>query len=262
MSGKEWSRSRYWLCHFLNGRHERPRIDWAIPTTHPGTPIVASLGRLPSPGMVNEAALAMRVAVRDAADPAMVQSVRLMLKERHHHHELMSKVRSRFAAGTRAPGLFHRLGTALAHALGVRFELSLFLLADILDTTVLRKMESTLEDAPSRQALQSILRERRSHVAFLTERLTMELADLNFVRRNLRRWRLRAMFILALAWTTLIHGRSLGSTGTNTSQFVLEAWHNFRTLLERMVPYHRDTLIRALLSQSERPYDKTADTGL
>lgn len=262
MRDKEWSRSRYWLCHFLNGRHERPRIAWTTPTTHPDAQTAVSLGRLPSPGMVHEAALAMRVAVRDAADPAMVQSMRLMLKERHHHQELMRKVRSHFAGGTTTSGLFHRLGATMARTLGVRFELSLLLLTDILDTTVLRKIESSLEDTPSRQALQTILRERRSHVAFLTERLTVELADLNFVRRSLRRLRLRAMFILALAWTALIHGGTLRTTGTNTSQFVLEAWHGFSSLLERMVPYRRDTLIRALLSQSERPYDKTADTGL
>lgn len=264
MPSQEWSRSRYWLCHFLNSRHERARIAWSEPLKRAGVGdgVLTSLAALPSTSPADLEAMACRVAVRNTDDPAMVQAVRLMTKERAHHADVMSCVQRRWAL-TPGPASRPRRAVAfLAARLGARFELSVLLLSDLLDTALLRRLDATLEDHATRQAIQLITRERRAHAMFFTERLTMELADLNFVRRNLRRVRLRAMFVIALTCFIASHHKALRESRIKPTAFALDAWQGFRSVLERMVPYHRDALLSALLAQRDRPYDKSADAGI
>ncbi|MCE9591929.1 MAG: hypothetical protein K8S99_15575 [Planctomycetes bacterium] len=267
MAASEWSRSRYWLCHFLNSRHERGRIDWSspAPTAPPEAPgdsqSIRHLAGDILAGCVGTAALAVRVAQRYPEDPAFVQSVRLMVKERMYHANLMGRVRERLQTGSRSTTGPRGWVASMAALPGVRFELSLLLLADLLDTAVLRRVETTVGDPAVRQAVQTVLRERRGHALFNAERLTLELAELNFVRRNLRRLRLRMMFATGLAWTVARSGRLLGACGVGRRAFAAEAWRGFSDVLERIVPYRRDALLSALMSQREHPYDKSADTG-
>jgi hypothetical protein len=140
---------------------------------------------------------------------------------------------------------------------GPRFELSVMMLSDLIDAEFYRLLRGSIHDAATATAAQSVHEDKLAHAAFHCERLTMELADLNFLRRNLRRLRLRGMFAAALALTLYHRGRLIRAAGSTRVAFAKTVWQNFRGVLESVVPYRREALLNALLSQREKPYAKS-----
>jgi hypothetical protein len=259
MQREEWSRSRFWLCHFLQSRHERLRVDFSPP--RPADPAADSelrrwLARDEFAPPIHEAGFLHGAAERYAADPAFVQAQRLMVKERLVHAQLIARLRERLGLANRPRT---RRAWLIASAFGLagpRFEMSIFLLADLIDLATLEQVQAETDDPAVRGVCGSIRRDRRGHVEFLTERLTMELADLNFARRNLRRARLRALFAAILANALYRRGALLRAAGASRRAFAAGAWREFDATLERVVPYRRDALVSALGLQREKPYEK------
>ncbi len=256
---REWSRSRFWLCHFLQSRHERLEVDFATASNGEST-VDAELYRWLATDNVappiNEAQFVGRAATRYADDPAFVQCLRLMIKERQAHALLIDQLRSRANVATRARSIRTRTIAGIFGAAGPRFEMSIFLLADIIDLSTLKLLQLSTTDSVIRNTCEAIRHDRATHIAFLAERLTVELADLNFIRRNLRRLRLRGLFAAILADAGYRRGRLLRACGSTQRSFVGNCWRSFQQVLEQMVPYHRDALVNALLMQREKPYEK------
>ncbi len=258
MDRDEWSRSRYWLCHFLHNRHERPPVAWDGPVRlgHPSlSAAVTWLRHCAGAQTAGRPWLIGRAVTKYRHDPAFVQSLRLFVGEHKYHRQIIGRVLERLGAAdqpVRRPGLFLRGGWLL----GVRYELSALLLAALIDVAVFRVVRDVTDDDSLRGVCAGVIRDKRAHVAFLAERLTMEFADFNFVRRNLRRLRLRAMFSLKLARVAAEHGRLITLAGWTRRRFVGGCWTRFAGVLEQMVPYRREALLAALLAQRKDPYAK------
>jgi hypothetical protein len=259
MKDREWSRSRFWLCHFLHNRHERRRMDWSPPARiEPRLrPLVAHWlahsASLPAP----VGAWMIDAAARQCAnDPAYVQSLRLMVKEEQYLTGLSAKLLARLEPQRALHEGLGRLARPLRHFLGLRLELSVVLLQEVVDLTFCGMIHEATEDDVLRAACRQIVADRSAHASFLAERLTLEFADFNFVRRNVRRLRLRLLFGALLATQAMRYHALIRAAGWTPQRFVRLSWVAFTDLLERMVPYHRDALMAALLTQRERPYDK------
>jgi len=251
----EWSRSRFWLCHFLHNRHVRLRIEWNRPIDPPGEGLPASLrafltraGHFESPWGPWLVRQGMR---RWTGDPAYVQSLRLLVKEQRFHRQLVEQLlevmtpSSEFTAGR---------GKTRRPALGMRFELSVLFIEDLLTNSTLEVLVHAAGGLIG-QVCSQIVRDRAAHLAFVAERLTMEYAAFNFVRRNLRRARLRAMFEAALMLRLRENRRLLYDCNLLPRVFAGHCRARFRQWLERMVPYHREVLLQSLLQQAEKPFD-------
>lgn len=256
---REWSRSRFWLCHFLYSRHERLGVDFHSAAVGE-SPVEAEFHRWLAADdfapPIHEARFVRRVAARYADDPAFVQCQRLMVKERLSHAQMIGGLRDRAGVTTRPRGGRARLIAEAFGAAGPRFEMSIFLLAGLIDLATLRLVQASTRDAVVRGVCESVGRDRAAHVAFLAERLTMELADLNFARRNLRRLRLRGLFTAILADAAYRRGPLLRACGSTRRDFANGCRREFQEILERVVPYRRDALVHALLTQREKPYEK------
>ncbi|MCC5829948.1 MAG: hypothetical protein JJU36_10925 [Phycisphaeraceae bacterium] len=254
MSEKEWSRSRYWLFHFLQSRHLRPKFRW--PPRAIGTRLSQALAlALPAWSSQDRAWLTRRLADRARCDPAWVQAVRLMVREADHHEHLLGKWSG--TARVREPeGNLRVRFRALRCRLGVRFELSRVLLLGLIRSGLMEAVErySAADDDLTRTLMRDLRRELDGHRQFLSEWLTAEFADFNFVRRNLRRWRLRLMFASLLSVHLLCRGALIRRCGTSPIAFALEQWRGFARMLEEMVPYRREALLTALLNQREYPW--------
>lgn len=254
----EWSRSRYWLCHFLHNRHERPRINWS------GTAGTGSDARAWQPFLLDlrrrlgrpRCWIIEATAQSCAGDPAYLQSLRLFLKEELHLANLLDRLLKQPCPPADPMPL--RLALVIRQRLGTRFEWSVLLLQALIDVQLVQLLSQQPQPSPQQQVAQQIIRDREHHLNFHAERLTLEFADFNFLRRNLRRFRLRLMFAGLLATTLFRHHRLLGSNGISALSFALSAWAHFNHLLEAMVPYHRTALLNQLLSQHRHPYDKPA----
>ena len=72
----------------------------------------------------------------------------------------------------------------------------------------------------------------------------------------LRRLRLRGIWLTCLLRCVARDGRLIKASGHSRWQFLIAALRQFNQLLETMVPYRRDALLKALMSQRQQPYAK------
>ena len=253
----EWSRSRYWFSRFLHNRHVRLRPA--------GRDCPSPFGDLASAwrdwaahrraSLSHQTAWLVSAAVhRCAHDPAYIQSLRLISREQAYHADLLGTPPS--PSRSRSSML-----TSVRRLLGMRFELSVLLLDDLADLATYDLLADALTPGPLRDACRQIAHDRRMHAMFHAERLTVEFADFNFIRRNLRRLRLRAMFAAAVARVAVRHAALFRAAGIRRTMLIGYAWSLFRSLLERMVPYRRDALLAMLLDQRTDPYAEPRELG-
>lgn len=257
MLASEWSRSRFWFSRFLHNRHVRLRSAAAGPATPPDdlAPAWRAWTRQRRCGLAHQTAWLVSVAVRDCAhDPAYIQSLRLLSREQAYHADLLG-------APPQPPRPKTPLVTRARRMLGMRFELSVLLLDDLVDLAAYELLVDTLPQGPLRDVCRQIAHDRRMHAMFHAERLAVEFTDFNFIRRNLRRLRLRGMFAAALARIALNHADLLRAAGVPRTKLIHFAWSLFSDLLERMVPYRRDALLAMLLDQRAQPYAEPRELG-
>lgn len=251
MRAGEWSRSRFWLSYFLNSRHARPRVP--DPTDGGGDLRDAALSWLAE--LVDRPGLARSWVVRAAgehhpADPAFVQCLRLIAREQQHHHDLVTRI----SGGQPTP--VRRVGRDWLRPLGVRFRLALQMLHDLLDVPLLHRLAQCAQDPALRTVAATLLAERQMHVAFTAEWLAAQFADFSFLRRNLRRWRVRGLFLALLAPRLFRHEALRRRLGLGRRAWAAAAIAQFERLLEQMVPYRRDELLALLTQQRDQPYDR------
>ena len=268
---REWSRSRYWLGHFLYSRHERHAVAW---NDHDACIDPAAAGPAPLARWLARRHQAQRITndsgiwlIQDALrrhphDPAYIQSLRLIARENREDGEMIDRLMTCLGLSLKPrtgvlASLRRSFGRMRRPRLGSRFEMSLRLLNDLLDLsvlTMLHQVSSLCRQAPLQSVCKNLCQDKRAHIAFAAERLTMLYADFNFVRRNLRRLRLRLMWTAALLYVAFRHGELLRACGASPWGFVIGGYGRFSPLLERMVPYRRDALLAALLNQKQDPY--------
>jgi hypothetical protein len=195
-------------------------------------------------------------------DPAYIQSLRLIARENREDGEMIHRLMGSLGLpGEPRSGVLGALRRSFdrwrRRWLGSRFEMSLRLLDDLLDLTVLSILHAgpdLCRQAPVQGVCKNLYQNKQAHIAFAVERLTTLYADFNFVRRNLRRLRLRLMWTALLLHAAVGHRQLLRTGGVSYGDFVFGGYRRFSRLLERMVPYHRDALLAALLDQKQDPY--------
>ena len=199
-----------------------------------------------------------RIVSRFSHDPAYVQSLRLLTKERAVHAKVAGQLTSRFAASPertreKKPLKLGRLARVV-RGMSIRFALSCIMLSDMVSVQLWEMASESTDDAALRDAATLVSRDRVRQAAFMRERLTMEFSDFNFIRRNLRRLRLRLMFSLIALLILWRHRRFIRQCGRPLSRMFVDSRAHFETALELIAPYKRDRLVQLLLSQREHPY--------
>ncbi len=263
MNNQEWSRSRFWLCHFLHSRHVRQSIEWESDrglTAGDGDALRAGL--IANRYAPRGGAWLVARAVHDCAhDPAYIQSLRLLVKEQRYHDEVIDRIVERCGGTlaprrTIAPSMGLRLGRVRRRWLGQRFEMSLLLLGSLVDLMTLTMIAAKCRDAAVGGTLRNIVADKQAHIWFFTERLTWSYAEFQFVRRNVRRLRLRCMWAVLIVLAGRRYRPLIRAAGSTPMQFVLAGFLRFEGLLESMVPYRRETLLAALWAQRRNRYAK------
>lgn len=219
----------------------------------PPTALHGMLHRLTAPqaGIADVIATAQR---RFFHDPAFVQSLRLLAKERQFHHDLLMQLQERHQPQAVLPAMLQARKEMTASLLGMRYFLASLLLDDVLDLGLLRLVQKHWTDEAAQGVCQTLLRDKTAHAVFLAERLTTEYADFNFVRRNLRRVRLRGLFYIHVRRMLRHDTALLTQAGMTPRDFAKQSWQQFSVVLETMVPYRRESLMKMLKVQREKPY--------
>lgn len=258
MNEQEWSRSRFWLCYFLDNRHRRAKRQWSTasfaskdqlrPILHRYVSLVRSADLQARQWMIDEAARTL------THDPALVQSLRLLIKEQQYHDRELSVLLVGSDQSGQSTDLPHRVYRAVRRRLGLRYEMARLLISLIVQYEWLSALRENWPDFGTTALCTQLQHDMQGHIAFLRERLTHEFAEFNFARRNLRRWRLRGLFTLRVSRMTWHARASLRELGLSPRVLAHRSLDHFEQVLRQMVPYHRGELVRQLQGQQSEPF--------
>jgi hypothetical protein len=231
-----------WLSHFARNRANRPEPDWAQPAVLPGK-VLPALRRSLEQFQLGDGGGPASLIAHDAerfrsSTPEMRTLVDLWFAEEREHARLLGCAVDRFG-GTRIKS--HWSFTAFCRCrrwLGVRFELQVLLLTEIVSTAYYRVLRRHGQDAALRAMCALILRDEGGHVTFHRDRLRASGRS----TRGLRGMAWAVQFcVLGLAAATMLwvnHGPCLKALGGTGAEFYSDVALELRRFLVRLNRLH------------------------
>lgn len=168
----------HWLAHFERNRLDRPEPDWSAPVTIRPEILSALIPSLEQFRLGDGGGPACLIAFnagrfRDST-PQMRALVDLWFAEEAEHARLLGCAVDRFG-GRRIKSHWSFTAFCLCRrTLGVRFELQVLLLTELVSTAYYRVLRRHSPDAPLAAMCGLILRDEAGHVAFHRDRLAEE----------------------------------------------------------------------------------------
>lgn len=217
-------------ARFRRNRENRPEPDWGAPVTLPTEvirPLVRSLAEFelgdgggPAGLIAHDAAL-----FRDAS-PAQRAVVDAWFSEERGHSRLLGAAVRRLG-GRRITGHWSFTAFCLVRrALGVRFELQVLTLTELVSTAYYRLLRRHADDGPLRAMCALILRDEAGHLAFQRDRIAAG-------GRRGRAWRAQFWSLghaaATVLWTS--HGRCLRALGGSRTEFFREVRRELRRFI-------------------------------
>jgi hypothetical protein len=223
-----------WLKHFRANRTNRPEPDWAAPVTLPSAaikPLVRSLEQFQLGDGGGPAYLIARDRERFlAAAPGTRELVDHWFAEEREHARLLAGGVARFG-GRCIDGHWSFTAFCLTRQWGgVRFELTVLLLTEIVSTVYYRLLRRHTPDPPLRAMCGLILRDEIGHVSFHRDRLA----------RSGRRWgrawaaQFRVLGLMAATVLWVNHAPGLRAVGATGREFYREVWRELDRFIARL----------------------------
>lgn len=217
-------------AHFRRNREHRPEPDWAAPVTLPAE-VIRPLGRSLAEFELGDGGGPAGLIAHDAAafrdaSPAQRAVVDAWFAEERGHSRLLGEAVRRLG-GRRITGHWSFTAFCLVRrALGVRFELQVLTLTELVSTAYYRVLCRHADDAPLRAMCGLILRDEAGHLAFQRDRIATG-------GRRGRVWRVQFWSFGHIAATVLwsSHGRCLRVLGASRAEFFREVRRELRRFM-------------------------------
>jgi hypothetical protein len=217
---------RKWTEHFTRNQLNRPEPDWAAPVQTPAAmlaPVLKSLEqfRLGDGGGPASLIAWDRENFRSRSDEAR-RMVDLWFAEEAEHARLLGCAVRRFGGRIITSHWSFTAFCLCRRILGVRFELQVLTLTELVSTAYYRLLRTHSPDGPLAAMCELILRDEAGHVAFQRDRI----ADAACPAPGLRGWCWRIQFLLCgyAAATTLWvnHAPCLKAIGGSRAEYYSE----------------------------------------
>ena len=224
-----WNADR-WLTHFDQNREDRPEPDWAAPVTLPDDVVrmlVRSLEQFQlGDGGGPASLIAWNAETFRSSSEAMRRLVDLWFEEEKEHSRLLLQAVQRFG-GTPISGHWSFTVFCWARRLfGVRSELTILLLTEIVSTTYYRLMRRHAQDLAVKAMCRLILRDEAGHISFHRSRLACRgtASSQCHGRRFGLAWALpfRVLGHAAASMLWVNHGSALTALGASRAEFYRE----------------------------------------
>jgi hypothetical protein len=234
-----------WIEHFTRNKQNRPEPDWSAPANIPRgvlAPMLRSVEqfRLGDGGGPASLIAFNREKFRGRTDE-MRQIVDLWFAEEAEHARLLGCAVRRFGGRILTSHWSFTAFCLCRRVLGVRFELQVLTLTELVSTGYYRMLRRHSPDGPLAAMCELILRDEAGHVAFQRDRL----ADAGCPKPGLPGWLWRIQFLACgyAAGTVLwiSHAPCLKAIGGTRAEFYSE-------ITRQMTRF-----IRALQKQTKRP---------
>jgi hypothetical protein len=227
-----------WIAHFRRNRENRPEPNWNSPITLSADvvrPLVRSLEQFQLGDGGGPAYLIAWDRERFlSGGKGMRKIVDLWFAEEREHSRLLGAAVARFG-GHCIHGHWSFTAFCLTRKwFGVRFELTVLLLTEIVSTVYYRLLRRHGEDAALRSMCRLILHDEAGHVAFHRDRLA-ESGRAGAARYG-KLWEVRFR-MLGLAAATMLwgnHAPGLRALGARRAEFYREVWLELSRFLRRL----------------------------
>jgi len=228
---------RKWIGHFENNRRNRHEPDWNAPIKIPDA-VVPELLRSLEQFQLGDGGGPASLIAYDAENfrgisPEMRLLVDLWFAEEKEHSRLLGCAVERFG-GSRISS--HWSFTAFCfcrRVLGVRFELQVLLLTEIVSTAYYRLLRRHVGDPPVQEMCTLILRDETGHVSFHRDRLLSARAAAS-ARGMLWELQFRLLGYAAATMLWANHGKCLRTLGANTGEYYEEVGLELRRFVNRL----------------------------
>jgi hypothetical protein len=236
-TGASMNASR-WIEHFRHNHLNRPEPDWSAPVTLPPeviTPLVRSLEQFHLGDGGGPACLIAWNAEKFRSRTGQTRTlVDMWFAEEKEHSRLLGGAVRRFGGQVITGHWSFTVFCWTRKWLGVRFELTVLLLTELVSTVYYRLMRRHGQDAALHGVCRLILRDEAGHVAFHRDRLA-EAGRAGRARYG-RIWAVRFK-LLGLAAATMLwvnHARGLKALGATRREFYREVWMELTRFVRRL----------------------------
>ncbi|GDY22172.1 hypothetical protein LBMAG56_35190 [Verrucomicrobiota bacterium] len=227
-----------WIAHFQRNREHRPEPNWAAPFVLPESvlqPLRLSIAEYQLGDGGGPACLIAGDAeqFRSSSD-AMRQIVDLWFAEEREHSRLLGCAVARIGARRVHAHWSFTAFLACRRAMGVRVELQVLLLVEIVSTVYYRLLRRHCPDPPLREMCSLILRDEAGHVAFHRDRLAAAGVSNWGLGGTLWELQFRLFGLAAAALLWLTHGRCLRALGAGRLEFCREIHRDLSRFVRRL----------------------------
>jgi hypothetical protein len=229
---------RRWIAHFQRNRENRLEPDWNAPMTLSAEvvrPLVRSLEQFQLGDGGGPAYLIARNRERFLSSGKGTRKlVDLWFAEEREHSRLLGAAVARFG-GKCILGHWSFTAFCLTRTwLGVRFELTVLLLTEIVSTVYYRLLRRHGNDPALRSMCRLILRDEAGHVAFHRDRLAEAGRAANARYGKLWAIRFRTLGLAAATMLWVNHAPGLRALGASRAEFYREVWLELSRFLRRL----------------------------
>ena len=215
-----------WIEHFIRNKQNRPEPDWAAPVNVPSH-VVAPVLRSVEQFRLGDGGGPASLIAHDAENfrkstEEMRTIVDLWFAEEAEHARLLGCAVKRFGGRFIYSHWSFMAFCLCRRVLGVRFELQVLTLTELVSTAYYRMLRQHSPDGPLAAMCELILRDEAGHVAFQRDRI----ADAGCPTPGLRGWLWRAQFLLCgyaagtMLWVN--HAPCLKAIGGTRGEFYAE----------------------------------------
>jgi hypothetical protein len=220
--------ARRWLAHFDRNQERRPEPTWTAPITLAADvvqPLVHSLEQFQLGDGGGPAYLIAWDRERFlAGSDGMRELVDRWFKEEREHSRLLGAALVRFGGRQIDSHWSFVVFCWVRRVFGVRFELTVLLLTEIVSTVYYRLIRRHADDPALRSMCRLILRDEHGHVAFHRERLATAARHGQASHGPLWRVWFTTLGLSAATMLWINHASGLGPLGATTREFYREVW--------------------------------------
>jgi hypothetical protein len=228
----------HWLTHFERNQENRVEPDWNAPQTIPAEavrPLVRSLEQFQlGDGGGPACLIAWNAEQFRSSSEGMGRLVDLWFTEEREHARLLGEAVTRF--GGRCIQWHWSFATfcMVRKWLGVRFELTVLLLTEIVSTVYYRLLRRHGQDRALRSMCRLILRDEAGHIAFHRDRLARAARAGLVSHGPLWEGRFRMLGLAAATMLWINHAPGLKALGASRKEFYREVWMELTRFIRRL----------------------------
>src|SRR3954470_2885187 len=223
-----------WIRHFLANRRNRPEPEWELPlslTPEQVKKLTPSIEQFQlGDGGGPASLIAHNSEDYRSSSEGTRRIVDLWFDEEKEHSRLLGQAVNRVGGKRIESHWSFSAFCACRRIIGVRAELQILLLTELVSTAYYTVLRRHVGDLPLQQMCSLILRDEAGHVAFHRDRLAACEKERGFF------WGLQ-FWLCGYAAATMLwinHGRCLAPLGARTPEFYHEVWFQISRFLRRL----------------------------